>query len=133
MDTLFLSTALSLLKYFEQELCAVPETSDIFKFLADLPSRIQMGVEIRSLEDLTPMVQVTDETVRVIRKREISLLAKEQALEKEKKEIRLKAEDLTPIKQNYVNLSPHLKQAEVVYSVRHSVGEFSSFLSSMTS
>ena len=56
------------------------------------------------------MVQVSDETVRVIRKREISLLAKEQALEKEKKEIRLKAEDLTPIKQNYVNLSPHLKQ-----------------------
>ena len=47
MVTLFHSTALSLLKYFEQELCAVPETSDIFKFLADLPGRIQMGVEIR--------------------------------------------------------------------------------------
>ena len=76
------------------------------------------------------MVQVSDETVWVIRKREISLLAKEQALEKEKKEIRLKAEDLTPIKQNYVNLSPHLKQAEVVYSVRHSVGKIFELITS---
>ena len=64
---------------------------------------------------------MTQEQANVIRKREIALLAKERAEEKAQKEIRLKVEDLTPIKQNYINLSPHLKQAEVVYSMRHAV------------
>ena len=36
-------------------------------------------------------------------------------------EIKLQKEDVVPIEQNYTNLEPHLKQAEVVYSVRHAV------------
>jgi len=116
------SVALSLLRHFEPELAQVPDTADVFKFLADLPCRIQTGVEINSLGDLAPLVGVSDEQARVNRKRQIQLLAKEKSDEKEQKEkIRLKAEDVTPIKQNYVNLSPHLKQAEVVYSIRHAV------------
>jgi len=115
------SVALSLLRHFEPELAQVPDTADVFKFLADLPCRIQTGVEFNSLEDLAPLVGVSDEQARVIRKRQIQVLAKEKNEEREQKEIRLKAEDVTPIKQNYVNLSPHLKQAEVVYSIRHAV------------
>ena len=52
------SVALSLLRYFEPEISTVPETADVFKFLADLPCRIQTGLEIGSLEELAPLVQV---------------------------------------------------------------------------
>ena len=117
------SVALSILRYFEPEMINLPDTSDVFKFLADLPIRIRGDIEIRKLSDLGPLINISEETLNATRKKEVSIIKSEnvQGQDQGQTQVRLQKEDIVHQPTSYVDLEPHLKQAEVVYSMRHAV------------
>ena len=117
------SVALSILRYFEPEMINLPDTSDVFKFLADLPIRIRGDIEIRKLSDLGPLINISEETLNATRKKEVSIIKSEsvQGQDQGQTQVQLQKEDIVHQPTSYVDLEPHLKQAEVVYSMRHAV------------
>jgi hypothetical protein len=106
---------LTILRFYEEELCNLSDSCDAFKFLADLPKRIREDEKIKFDFNSHNL----KENALIQARKKIGDLTD---LKKSKKML-LKKEDLKEEENNFTDLLPHLKQAEVVLSIRAAVDE----------
>lgn len=92
----------------------MPFSHDGFKFLAGLPQRIRKDELFIDFD----CIKLKADVLTHYRKK---ITSKARQAPVKKMIIELKDDDLNPVEQNFTDLSPHMKQAEVVLSIRAAV------------